>query len=418
MESRPTVLDERTEDAPRILIVGGGFGGLFSALGLAGAGDVTLVSNEDHFLFAPMLYEYLSGEVEAWHIAPHYKELLDERVRFVRGAATEIDLEAREVAVAGRVRRLAYDYLVLAVGGVTNFWGIPGADRNALPFRKIRHADDLRARMIATLDRIPPDAAPQDAREAATFAVVGAGASGVELSTKMADLLSDAFRRRGLRGEPRVMILEMGEQVVPGMDSDIRSVVESALRERRVEVRTRTRVLEVGAGSILFEHDGRRTEERVSGVVWTAGVRVNPLVEGLAVEKNGSGLIVIEPTLQVRGRREVFALGDNAAAPNVPPSLAGTAQLAFQQSVLVARNVQELIDGGVPQKGRFEELGEALSLGTSDAAVLAGGHVVDGAIARRARFALYTSRLPTWQHRLRVGASWFFGGTTPRPLGL
>src|SRR3954471_12176673 len=137
--------EEKTEERARIVIVGGGFGGLFTALELAGAGEVTLVANEDHFLHTPLLYEYLSGEVEAWHIAPRYTELIgNDKVRFVQGAVTDIDFDRKEVTVAGRVRRLAYDYLVLGVGGVTNFWGIEGAEQYALPFRKIRHADDLR----------------------------------------------------------------------------------------------------------------------------------------------------------------------------------------------------------------------------------------------------------------------------------
>jgi NADH dehydrogenase len=403
----------------RVVIIGGGMGGLFTALAVAGAAEVTLISPEDHFLFPPMLYEYLSGEVEAWHIAPPYKELLDsDRIRFVQGAVTEIDLDAREIAVAGRVRRLAYDALVLAVGGVTNFYGIPGAEEFALPFRKIRHADDLRLRMIDTLDHIPPDAAPQDARAAATFAIVGAGASGVELATKMGDLLREAFRRRGLQGEPRVVVLEMGAQVVPGMDAEIRGVVVDALNESRVEVHTRTRVASVGEDAITFEHDGAREEMRSAGVVWTAGVRVNPLVEKLNVEKDRRGLVAVEPTLQVRGREGVFALGDMAAYADVPPTLAGTAQLAFQQSDLAARNVRAFLEGKPLETKKFVELGEAVSLGTENAAVLVAGNVVTGAIARRARFALYTQRLPTWQHRLRVGASWFFGGTTPRPLSL
>src|SRR5436190_22906461 len=108
----------------KILIIGGGFGGLFSALELAGTGEVTLVNDEDHFLFKPMLYEYLSGEVEAWHIAPDCKELLDERVRFIRGAVTKIDLEARAVTVGERAEPLAYDVLVLAPGAVTNYAGV------------------------------------------------------------------------------------------------------------------------------------------------------------------------------------------------------------------------------------------------------------------------------------------------------
>jgi NADH:ubiquinone reductase (non-electrogenic) len=402
----------------RIVIVGGGMGGVFTSLELAGAGEVTLVSPEDHFLFPPMLYEYLSGEVEAWHIAPPYEELLDERVRFVQGAVTEIDFDARAVSVAGRVRRLHYDALVLAVGGVTNFYGIEGAEEFALPFRKIRHADDLRLRMIDTLDRIPPDSPPQDARSAATFAVVGAGASGVELATKMSDLLTEAFRRRGIHGEPRVMVLEMGDRVVPGMDEEIRGVVEDALRESRVEVHTKTRVVRLTHDAVTFEHGGAESEVKCAGTVWTAGVRVNPLIEKLNVEKDRRGLVVVEPTLQVRGREGVFALGDLALFKDIPPTLAGTAQLAFQQSSLAGKNVRAHLDGKQLETKRFVELGEALSLGTENAAVLVGGNVVAGALARRARFALYTQRLPTWQHRLRVGASWFFGGTTPRPLSL
>ena len=200
---------------PRIVIVGGGFGGLFTALDLAGAGFVTLISDEDHFLFTPMLYEYLSGEVEEWHIAPKYGELLDDNIRLVQGAVTNIDLSQRRVMVDASDEPIEYDILVLAVGGVTNYAGVPGAEEFAIPFRKIAHADLLRSRMVAALDRVPPNLPPQDTRQALTFAVTGAGASGVELSTKMADLLRDAFERRALTGEPRVLVIEMGQQDCP-----------------------------------------------------------------------------------------------------------------------------------------------------------------------------------------------------------
>jgi NADH dehydrogenase len=400
----------------RILIVGGGFGGLFTALDLAGIAAVTLVTPEDHFLFSPMLYEYLSGEVEAWHIAPRYNELLDDEVNLVRGEVTEIDLEAREATLRGRKDRIAYDVLIVAPGGITNYWNIEGAEEFAFPFRKIAHADALRHRMVEALDRVPPDAAPQDARRALTFAVVGAGASGVELSTKMADLLRDAFKRRALQGEPRVMVIEMGATVVPGMGEEIRTFVEDALKEARVEVHTETRVRRVKKDGFTIEHNGEETDVEAAGVVWTAGVRVNPLIEKLEVEKDKRGLILVEPTLQVRGHKNVFALGDIAFYEDATPTLAGTAQLANQEASLLASNVKALLDGRRLHARHFEELGEALSLGTENAAVLAGGKAFGGALARQARFALYTARLPTWHHRLKVGASWFFEGTSPRPL--
>lgn len=399
----------------KILILGGGFGGLFTALDLAGAGEVTLVSDEDHFTFKPMLYEYLSGEVEAWHIAPNYSELLDD-VRVVRGAIGSIDFDTRKVTIEGRGALLDYDVLVLALGATTNYWGVEGAEHFTLPFRTISDANHLRRRMTEALDHVQPDAAPQDTKAALTFAIVGGGASGVELSTKMADLLRDAVKRRALHGEPRVIIVEMTDRLVPGMGEEIREHVDRALEEYRVEVHTETRVVRVTPEALTLEHNKHEIEIAAAGVVWVAGVRVNPLIENLSIEKDKRGLIVVEPTLQLRGHENVFALGDVAFYPDIVPTLAGTAQLALQQSHLCARNIRAVLTGGELKSKHFVELGEAVSLGTQYAAVLTGGKVMGGPLARQARFAMYTARLPTWHHRLRVGASWFFEGTQPRPL--
>jgi NADH dehydrogenase len=270
--------------------------------------------------------------------------------------------------------------------------------------------------MVKALDLASPTLPPQDVREKLTFAVVGGGASGVELATKMSDLLTDAFKRRGLKGEPHVLIFEMSDRLVPGMGEDVRAYVEKALLETHIDVHLQTRVLEVKPHGIVYEHNGRRTEIETVATVWTAGVKVNPLIEKLDLPKDKSGLILVNQTLQVRDYENVFALGDIAKVEQVAPILAGTAQLANQESALAADNIRAFLDGNQLKSKPFEELGEALSLGTHNAAVLVGGNVVGGGLARDARFALYTSRLPTWHHRLKVGASWFFEGTTPRPL--
>jgi NADH dehydrogenase len=400
----------------RVVVLGGGFGGLFTALSLAGSADVTLVSDEDHFVFTPMLYEYVSGEVEEWHIAPRYNELFDDNVNLVTGRVNRIDLNLQTVAVESRSDPLSYDVLVLALGGVTNFAGVEGAEQYSLPFRKIQDADRLRARMVEALDHVPPDLPPQDVKRALTFAIVGGGASGVELSTKMSDLLRDAFTRRAIHGEPRVLVLEMGDRVVPGMGEPIREFVEKALLEAHVELHTLTRVVKVTPNSVVTEHQGKQESIDVAGVVWVGGVKVNPVLDQLPVAKHGRGLLQVRQTLQLLDHENVFALGDIAYFPDASPVLAGTAQLAFQQANLVADNVSSFLSGKELKTGHFEELGETVSLGTERAAVLTGGKAFGGALARQARFALYTARLPTWHHRLRVGASWFFEGTTPRPL--
>src|SRR4030095_53943 len=294
----------------RIVILGGGFGGLFAALGVSGSGDVTLVSDEDHFVFTPMLYEYLSGEVEEWHIAPRYTELLDDNVTIVQGSVTGIDLSSQSVTVEDRDEPLTYDALVLALGGLTNYAGVPGAEQYSIPFRKIQHADRLRQTMVAALDRVPPDLPPQDVKHALTFAVVGGGASGVELSTQMSDLLRRAFKRDNPSGEPRVLLLEMGDRVVPRMGEPIREYVQQALIDAHVELHTLTRVVKVGESTITTQHGGTQEGMESAPVGGGAVVLINPVVERLSVAKNARGLLNILPTLQLVEHANVFALGD------------------------------------------------------------------------------------------------------------
>ncbi len=405
------------QEKKKVLIVGGGFGGLFTALEMSGDADVTLVSETDHFCFRPLLYEYLSGEVEAWHIAPDYKELFDrDEINFVRGEVEEINFEQKQVKVSSRDESLDYDALVLAVGGVTNYWNVKGAEEFALPFRTIADADLLRNQMIKALDKVSPSVAPQEAREKLTFAIVGGGASGVELSTKMSDLLTDAFKRRGIKGAPHILLIEMSDTLVPGMGEDIRDYVEKVLGEKHIDVNLQTKVSAVESHGIVYEFNGKQSEIETVLTVWTAGVKVNPLIEKLDLPKDKKGLISVLPTLQVKDFENVFALGDIADVEKVAPTLEGTAQIAFQESSLLAENIKAFLNGKELKTKQFEELGEALSLGTKSGAVKVAGNVIGGIVARDARFALYTSRLPTWHHRLKVGASWFFGGTSPKPL--
>src|SRR5688500_2010189 len=199
---------------PRILILGGGFGGLFTTLGLAGSADVTLVSDDNHFLFTPMLYEYLSGEVEEWHIAPKFNELLNEKdVRLINDEVATVDLEAKRVTLKRLQDPVEFDILVLSVGGITNYAGVEGAEQHTFAFRKIAHADALRRRMVDALDGIPPDLPPQDVRRELTFVIVGAGASGCELSTQLDELQHEAFTWIAHQFVTRVLGFTMGGSV-------------------------------------------------------------------------------------------------------------------------------------------------------------------------------------------------------------
>ena len=257
--------EEKAEERARILVVGGGFGGLFTALDLTGAGEVTLVADEDHFLHTPLLYEYLSGEVEAWHIAPRYTELIDDdKVRFVHGAVTDVDFDQKEVAVAGRVRRCLRlprarrrrrDELL----------GRRGRGRAHAPLQKIRHADDLRARMIEALD--PSSPTPRRRTRGARR----------PSSSSAAALRASSFRRRwqtfcathsggaACAASRASSSSRWAGQAVPGMGEDMRAVVEEAMEEKRVEIFTETRVVRVMRRRRRDRARGRAPDDRGRG---------------------------------------------------------------------------------------------------------------------------------------------------------
>ena len=165
--------------------------------------------------------------------------------------------------------------------------------------------------MVAALDHVPPDLPPQDTQRALTFAVVGAGASGVELATKMADLLRDAFKRRALRGEPRVLVIEMGDRVVPGMGEEIREIVDAALRESHVEVHTLTQVVRLGEKTLVFEHNGHKARSSCGSCLGRWGARKSGNRNSES-RKDQPRLDPVHPTLQVTSHANLFALGDVA----------------------------------------------------------------------------------------------------------
>ena len=170
--------------------------------------------------------------------------------------------------------------------------------------------------------------------------MVGAGASGCELSTKMADLLNDACKRRALQGEPRVLVIELADRVVPGMGDQIREFVDEALRESRVEVHTETRVVKLTQDELTFEHEGKHENLKTAGVVWTGGVKMSPVIEHSTLRRTSADCSMVKPTLQLSQHFNVFALGDIAFFPDATPTLAGTAQLAFQQASLAGQNIK------------------------------------------------------------------------------
>ncbi len=377
-----------------VVVVGGGFGGLSAALQLAAARPsmpVVLIEPQERFLFLPLLYELLSHELRRWEVAPRYGELLAGKgVVWLQERVTHIDTETRELHTdAGQ--RLHYGQLVLATGGKPCTYGIPGVAEHCIGFRSLADVD----RLQQLVDRLR-----QQQRPLQRIVIVGAGASGVELACKLADLL---------QGAAVIELIEQGEELLPGARSFNRDQAREALLKRDIRLRTGTRVTAVGAASLSLQRgDGTSSEElSCDGVIWTGGVVGSVPAITPALELDPRGRLHCDRELRVVGAQHVFAMGDAAICPDASgDNHPATAQVAYQQASFVAANVQRDRRGEELEPFIWNDLGEMLGLGIGQATLTGMGITLAGPAAFQLRRLAYLARMPGLQHQLRVAGGW------------
>lgn len=385
-----------SEQPTKICILGGGFGGLYTALRLSqfpwestAKPEITLIDKNDRFLFSPLLYELISDELKTWEIAPPFEEILiDTGVQFQQGCVTSIDVEQKQVQLeAGS--SLDYDKLVIALGADTPTGIVPGADEYGIPFRTLADAYRLeeKLRLLETLEKDP-----------IRVAIVGGGYIGVELACKLAD-------RLGKRGKLR--IIEMAEEILRTSTDHNRQVALNALESRQIWVDTATKVEQIEEDSLTLLYKGQSDTIPVDVVMWTVGISFSSLVKVLPLAKNKRGQLLVQPTLQVEDQTDIFALGDVAESRDVTGQMIPTtAQAAFQQSDYCAWNLWASLTGRPLLPMRYQQLGEIMSLGTNDAAVTSMGLKLAGYPAYMLRRLVYLGRMPSAEHRLSVGMNW------------
>lgn len=369
-----------------VVIVGGGFGGLYTALALAGKRQhppLLLIEPNERFLFLPLLYELLSGELRSWEVAPRYDALLAGRgVAWLRDRVQSIDASASTLQTAGG-RSLPFSRLVVATGGESESFGIPGVMEHAHFFRTLHDVERLR-QLVAALR--------QRRTSLQRIAVVGAGPSGVELACKLADLLD---------GSAVVELIEQGPSALPLSKSFNREQAMGALQRRDVRLRTGLGVTAVEPQQLRLS-DGNSLG--VEATVWTAGLRLNPPPITPAPPRDSRGRLLCGPELQLLQHPHLFAVGDVAALPDEP--LPATAQVAFQQADCLADNLMRTEAGEPLRSFAFNDLGEMLSLGVGEATLTGKGVTLAGKAAFQIRRLAYLTRLPGTQHQLRVAAGW------------
>jgi NADH dehydrogenase len=385
-----------TQQSTRICILGGGFGGLYTALRLdqlpwtqQHKPEIVLVDQRDRFLFSPLLYELLTGELETWEIAPPFTELLaNTGIRFQQAAVDAIDVEAKTVQFKDAAP-LNYDYLVLAMGGETPLDQVPGAAEYAIPFRTITDAYQLEERLRAL---------EQSNQDKIRVAIVGAGYSGVELACKLAERLDDRGRLR---------IIELTDQILRNSPEFNRKTATKALRERDVWLDLETKVESITADSMTLEYKGKVDTIPVDIVLWTVGTKVVDVIRHLPIKHNSRDQVMVTPTLQVIDRPEIFALGDLAECQDADgQKVPGTAQVAFQQAEYAGWNIWATISNRPLLPFRYTPLGEMMTLGTSNATLAGLGVKLEGPAAYIARRLLYLYRMPTLDHQIKVGLNW------------
>lgn len=390
--------------SPRICIVGGGFGGLYTALYLQKyrhlrQSQITLVEPRERFVFTPMMYELITDELKEWEIAPTYSSLTaGTNIQLAQEHADAVDLTRQSVTLRSG-KRIDYDYLVMATGAESRPMNIPGVDEHALPFRSFKDAQLLNAR-LEQISRAQMIKIQTDEIVPIPVTVVGGGASGVELACKV----SDYFGMKG-RVKGKITLVEHGDQLLKPFSDGIKKQARRALAQRQVDVLTQTGVTAVEADAVMIQSKGEEARSLPSQLtLWAVGTKPRPWLGEAAVPQNDRGQRLTRRSLQLVDYDNVFVLGDSADVRGPKGKAApDTAQAAFQAADRVAANLAAMIQGKQPKPFNYLHLGNMITLGVGDAGLHSFGITLGGQLAALCRRGVYVFRMPTRRHQIKVG---------------
>jgi NADH dehydrogenase len=399
----------------RVVIVGGGFGGCFTAkrletmLSRTSDIEVALVNRDNYFIFQPLLPEVASGAIVPHQIVNPIRRMLP-RTRFYASELLGIALERREVTIllgdGKRSHVLVYDHLVIALGTVLDLSRLPGMNEHALPMRTVADAFYLRNHVIGCLERADIEPDPEYKRSLLTFVVVGGGFSGVETVGELQEMVDNVLPSYPnlTRAEIRFVLVQGADRILPEVVPSLAMYAAKRLTSRGVEMFLNARCKAATAHGVVLEGDRKIATQTL---VATIGNGPHPLLAKLPCPRE-KGRIVADATLAVPGFPGVWALGDCAAITHEHEGMlyAPTAQNAIRQAARCAANIVAELRGEAPQKFHFDALGKLASLGGRSAVAELLGVRISGFLAWFIWRTLYLLKLPGWERRLRVALDW------------
>src|SRR5829696_6206640 len=349
---------------PVILVVGGGYVGLYTALRLQrklsrGRAEIVVVDPQPHMTYQPFLPEAAAGSVEPRHVVVPLRRTLN-RCRVITGAVTGLSHAERRVTIApleGKTFELSYDVLVMAAGSVARTLPIPGLAEHGVGFKNVGEAIYLRNHVLARLDAASSTDDPTVRQRALTFTFVGGGYAGLE---DMARYAIEHYYPRLSPSDMRWVLVEAMGRILPEVDLDMAAWTVKQLTARGMDVRLNTRLESITDGCVVKLSDG--DEFASDTLVWTAGTKPNPMLTQTDLPVDERGRVVCEPTLQVRGMPDAWSAGDLAAVPDLTKESPGAttapnAQHAVRQARQLADNIVAVLSGGQPEPYRHKYAG-------------------------------------------------------------
>lgn len=395
-------------NTPHVVILGAGFGGLNAARQLANVPvRITLIDRQNYHLFQPLLYQVAIARLLPSEIAYPLRTIYrrQKNLTFQMGEVTGINFDQRYVKLDGSI--IAYDYLIIAVGAETNFFGMQAIQENSFQLKNIQSAIQTRNHLLKMFEQASREADPEKRRSLLTFVVVGGGPTGVETAGALAELISQVMVKDYPSldlSEARVMLLEANDHLITAYPHELRHATFDLLYRKRVDILLNARLADYNGEIVTLKEDRQIPAHTL---IWTAGVKAAEVVESLNVERASAGRVKVEPTLQLPGYPDVLVIGDAAFLldENGQP-LPMLSTVAIQQGNHAAQNIRRMIDGRQLKTFHYKDPGLLATIGHNAAVARIWGVSFSGFIAWVIWVFLHIYRLIGFRNRLLVFVNW------------